>query len=125
MDLLIISVQEVTHPCQPSPCGPNSQCREVNDQVVCSCLLGYLGSPPACRPECTINADCPQNEACSNQKCRDPCPGVCGMNARCNVVNHSPICSCLPHYTGDPFIRCQMISKNYLNLNPIASKTLF
>lgn len=96
------------NPCQPNPCGPNSQCRQVNGQAVCSCVPGYIGVSPSCRPECITNSECPQNEACSNQKCRDPCPGTCGVNAKCQIVNHNPICSCLPRFTGDPFIRCQV-----------------
>jgi hypothetical protein len=96
-----------TNPCQPSPCGPNSQCRERNGQAICSCISGYKGSPPTCRPECVTSNECPQNEACSNQKCRDPCPGTCGVGAKCQVINHNPICSCPPGHTGDPFVRCQ------------------
>lgn len=101
----------VTLPCSPSPCGPNSQCREINGQAVCSCVPGFIGSPPACRPECVVSSECGQNEACSNQKCRNPCPGTCGVGARCEVVNHNPICSCPPRFTGDPFVRCQPIRK--------------
>lgn len=96
------------HPCSPSPCGPNSQCREINDQAVCSCVVGYLGSPPTCRPECVSSSECPQNEACNNQKCIDPCPGTCGINAKCNVINHNPICSCYSPYIGDPFTLCSL-----------------
>lgn len=99
------------NPCNPSPCGPNSQCREVNGQSVCSCVVGYLGSPPTCRPECVISSECPLNQACSNQKCVDPCAGTCGINALCQVVNHNPICSCRTLQTGDPFIRCLPIRK--------------
>jgi hypothetical protein len=111
-------VEEPRNPCQPSPCGPNSQCREVNGQAVCSCLPGYQGSPPGCRPECVVNAECPQNKACSNQKCTDPCLGTCGQNAKCQVINHSPICSCQQGYTGDPFSRCYSIPRKLLhNLN--------
>lgn len=103
-----------TNPCQPSPCGPNSQCREVNNHAVCSCLTGFIGSPPSCRPECMVSSDCVQDRACIKQKCIDPCPGTCGLNARCQVVNHNPICSCAPGFTGDPFIRCQkVISKHH------------
>lgn len=101
----------MSHPCNPSPCGPNSQCREINDQAVCSCITGYIGQPPTCRPECTVNSDCARNEACNNQKCRDPCPGSCGINAHCEVINHSPICSCPRHYIGDPFVRCYLARK--------------
>lgn len=99
----------VTQPCNPSPCGPFSQCREVNGQAVCSCVPGYVGSPPSCRPECVVSADCNLNQACLNQKCQDPCPGTCGVGARCQVINHNPICSCPPGMTGDPFIRCRPI----------------
>lgn len=95
-----------TNPCSPSPCGPNSQCREVNNQAVCTCLPNYMGSPPGCRPECTISTECSFDKACVNQKCIDPCPGTCGINARCSVINHSPICSCNEGQIGDPFTRC-------------------
>lgn len=53
-----------------------------------------------------MSADCPQDRSCVQQTCQDPCPGTCGINARCLVVNHNPICSCLSGYTGDPFDRC-------------------
>lgn len=92
--------------CNPSPCGPNSQCKELNEQAVCSCLPSHIGSPPGCRPECTVSSECSLDKACVNQKCIDPCPGTCGLNARCEVINHSPICSCNIDYTGDPFSRC-------------------
>lgn len=67
-------------PCHPSPCGPNSQCREINGQAVCSCVSTYIGSPPSCRPECVVNSECLLSEACVNQKCADPCPGSCGQS---------------------------------------------
>lgn len=75
----------------------------------------YLGSPPGCRPECAISSECSTNRACINQKCVDPCVGLCGQNTICRVVNHSPICACKPDCTGDPFTRCF----------PIPSKTIF
>lgn len=95
-----------TNPCIPSPCGPYSQCRDVNERAICSCLENYIGSPPACRPECTISSECFLDKACVNQKCVDPCRNACGQNARCQVINHNPICSCSVGYVGDPFIRC-------------------
>lgn len=98
--------EEPVNPCVPSPCGPYSQCREINGHAVCSCQANYIGTPPSCRPECTVSSECPQNRACINNKCQDPCPGTCGINARCNVVNHNPICSCPPNYVGEPFVRC-------------------
>lgn len=106
-----------TNPCVPSPCGPNSQCRENNDQAICSCLPSFVGSPPQCRPECVSNSECPPNEACINQHCQDPCPGTCGLWARCVVSHHSPICSCPPSYTGNPFIRCDHLPRTYFCSN--------
>lgn len=100
-----------TNPCIPSPCGPNSQCKIINEQAVCSCLPTFLGVPPGCRPECTTSAECSHSTACINQKCVDPCPGVCGLNAKCTVINHNPICSCKQNYIGDPFTRCNQIKR--------------
>lgn len=103
-DKLVRDVLE--NPCVPSPCGLNSQCRVVQDHAVCSCTPGYIGSAPNCRPECVVSSECAQDRACVKQKCVDPCPSTCGLNARCQVVNHNPICSCSPGFTGDPFIQC-------------------
>jgi len=99
------------NPCRPTPCGANSQCRELNNQAICSCLPNYVGSPPGCRPECVVSTECSQDKACINQKCIDPCQGTCGINARCEVRNHSPICGCPAGQTGDPFQRCFEIIK--------------
>ena len=96
----------VQNPCVPSPCGPYSECRETNNIPSCSCSPSRIGSPPYCRPECTINSDCPSNHACINEKCRDPCPGLCGLSAQCSVLNHVPSCTCISGFTGDPFANC-------------------
>lgn len=102
-----------TNPCVPSPCGANSDCRVVDGRPVCSCLTGMLGAPPNCRPECLIHQDCPTHLACVRNKCRDPCTGSCGFNARCTVHNHQPVCTCNPGFEGDPFSGC----------NPVQGKT--
>lgn len=99
----------VTDPCNPTPCGPNSVCRNNNGQAVCSCAPEYIGAPPNCRPECVVNNECPSNRACYKFKCTDPCPGTCGIDAQCQVINHNPICSCRAGLSGDPFIRCTPI----------------
>lgn len=102
---------DTSNPCQPSPCGPSSQCREINHHAVCSCLPNYIGRPPSCRPECTSNYECSLALACIKEKCSDPCPGSCGAYASCSVVNHSPVCQCLPQYTGDPFSGCHPVPR--------------
>lgn len=99
------------NPCNPSPCGPNSKCRENNGQAVCICLPDYIGSPPQCRPECIVNSECSPDKACINKKCADPCPHTCGIEAQCHTTNHNPICACPPGFTGDPFSQCSRIRK--------------
>lgn len=111
----------IQNPCQPSPCGPYSNCREINNHAVCSCVTNYIGSPPNCRPECVVSSECSFDKSCMNQRCRDPCPGTCGINARCQVVNHNPICSCNNGYTGDPFVRCIVEERKQINSQSIES----
>lgn len=96
--------------CNPSPCGQNSHCSNVNHQAVCSCLLGYYGTPPACRRECSIDSDCINTKSCVNEHCIDPCAGSCAPNAECKVINHKAACYCPLRYTGDPFVRCTPIA---------------
>lgn len=114
------------HPCQPSPCGPNSQCKELNGQAVCSCLPAFIGNPPGCRPECVTSAECSHTKACLKNKCSDPCPNTCGQNANCQVIHHSPICSCKIDFTGDPFTRCYPIpSKKLYQIDVFCLPTFF
>lgn len=101
-------LDEPKTPCTPSPCGANAICKERNGAGSCSCVPEYHGDPYIeCRPECVMNSDCPRNRACINNKCVDPCPGTCGLNAECRVVNHSPTCTCVPGYIGNPLNACR------------------
>lgn len=102
--------EEPRNPCNPSPCGANAVCNERNGAGSCSCLQEYYGDPyGGCHPECVLNSDCDRSKACTNNKCKDPCPGVCGVNAECRVQNHAPNCYCLPEHTGDPANICRII----------------
>lgn len=92
--------------CEPSPCGANSICNIIGDRPTCSCQPDFVGQPPNCRPECVTSSECPQQAACINQKCRNPCEGTCGLGAECRVINHNPICTCARGYIGDPFEQC-------------------
>lgn len=95
------------NPCDPSPCGPNSRCIiSKNGYATCTCLPTFRGTPPACQPECIVNSECPQNRACMNRKCVDPCPGTCGYEAYCTIINHNPICTCPIGTQGDPLLSC-------------------
>lgn len=94
-------------PCTPSPCGPNTVCKDQNGVGSCSCVPDYIGDPyEGCRPECTVDSNCMSNMACIRSKCQNPCPGTCGQDAQCQVVNHLPRCSCIPGFTGDPYRIC-------------------
>lgn len=93
-------------PCYPSPCGLYATCANNGGKAQCSCLPDYLGIPPNCHPECTTNDDCANNLACINKKCRDPCPGSCGLNTNCIVTMHIPNCMCRDNLIGDPFNQC-------------------
>ncbi|KAJ8890112.1 hypothetical protein PR048_009619 [Dryococelus australis] len=120
---LPVTVPKPEDPCRPSPCGPNTQCRISDGVAVCVCLPGFEGNPngAGCRPECVLSSDCPRDKACMNTKCVDPCPGVCGYGARCVVINHSPVCSCPPPTTGDPFTECkerEVVPSDPCNLSP-------
>ena len=96
-------------PCSPSPCGSNAVCETRNRAGSCRCIPEYFGDPyVACRPECVVHSDCPSNKACQRNKCVDPCPGTCGINARCSVKNHVPVCTCIDGYIGDPFTSCRL-----------------
>lgn len=98
-------------PCEPNPCGPYAVCRDLDGLPSCSCKTGYVGVPPYCSPECTINEDCSKDKACVHEKCIDPCIGSCGRNTECRAMNHLAMCSCLSGYNGDPFVGCNEIEK--------------
>lgn len=100
-------IEVVSNPCVPSPCGAYSECRDIGGQPSCTCSRNYIGSPPNCRPECVVNSECSSNQACIRQKCSDPCLGACGSGSICNVINHTPICSCDNGFTGNPFEFCR------------------
>lgn len=102
------------NPCIPSPCGPNSLCQVKQGRPVCSCVANYIGSPPYCRPECTLNSECPADKACIQEKCQSPCANTCGHNARCAVIAHSAYCSCEDGYEGDAFFGCTKVISKYI-----------
>lgn len=100
---------EHREPCNPTPCGYNAICKERDGAGSCTCLADYYGDPyTGCRPECVQNSDCDRSKACMKNKCINPCPGVCGINAECLVQNHSPTCLCIIGYDGDPISGCTL-----------------
>ncbi len=100
---------EHVDPCKPSPCGPNAICLVKGEIPSCSCMPEFLGPPPNCRPECVSNSECSDPLACINQKCKDPCVEACAPNAECRAISHTPRCSCITGYTGNPNVLCSAI----------------
>jgi len=104
--------------CHPNPCGIHAYCqpgtdrRTGEDRPVCLCEEGYRGNGVSgcVRGECTSlqHAQCPDNRACYDNTCIDPCgPTFCGgspccnPSARCRGVNHKAECSCPQGMEGD------------------------
>lgn len=115
---IIIAPDNTTaQPCTPNPCEPNSICDTYGDKfAVCNLCVGPNAiNKPGCRPECVLNSDCPFNKFCLKNKCVDPCPGSCGVNAECILVyNHEPICQCKEHFEGNPYEHCKFtIQRKY------------
>ena len=68
--------------------------------------------------ECITDANCPDFTACGDDNyCvhPPPCPN-CAANARCELIAHARICTCLPFYGGDPYIQgCEKYGEHCTN----------
>ena len=60
------------------------------------------------RGECQHDIDCPDNRACIENQCLDPCivHSPCGKSALCETTSHRPVCRCPSGWAGDPHIEC-------------------
>ena len=60
------------------------------------------------RGECQHDVDCPDNRACIENQCLDPCivHSPCGKSAQCETTAHRPVCRCPSGWAGDPHIEC-------------------
>ncbi|KOC64393.1 hypothetical protein WH47_01561 [Habropoda laboriosa] len=96
----------------------------------------HMGDPLSCcvRVECLINGDCISSRACVNNRCMNPCDGLCGMNVLCQIINHSPMCYCPSEYVGDPFVLRHIAvctcpdgtrGNAFHNCNPINSRAVY
>ncbi|KAJ8890120.1 hypothetical protein PR048_009627 [Dryococelus australis] len=119
--------------CQDKECGVNAACRMTSGgQSECYCpsqYPAYKSRPQvivepravgrmrsACAKVwllsaenvCANDYDCPNEKACVNKQCIDPCTlrGACGTNALCRPVLHKPRCSCPQCYVGMPHEVC-------------------
>ena len=60
------------------------------------------------RGECQHDIDCPDNRACIENQCLDPCivHSPCGKSALCDTTSHRPVCRCPSGWAGDPHTEC-------------------
>lgn len=110
--IIITPENGTVQPCAPNPCDPNASCDTYGNQfVVCETCNGPDSiNNHACRPQCILNSDCGFDTSCINNRCVDPCPGSCGVNAECTVYYHDPICRCADGLVGNPYEHCKQPS---------------
>nr|XP_027235383.1 neurogenic locus notch homolog protein 4-like [Penaeus vannamei] len=106
--------------CEPvcivsNPCtGDNTACRGINHRPVCQCLPGFVGNPfIECKrplpstpsPECLSDRECPDNKACAQRECINPCilSNPCSLYAECTTRDHFPVCTCILGFTGNGY----------------------
>ena len=117
---LLISVGDL---CEPNPCGSNAICTPGHDNTgrerpVCTCPTGYIGNAlVSCqRGECFTDSECPDNKACIDYSCQNPCTGKeCGPSAICAARRHIAVCTCPDGTRGDALYNC----------NPIESRVAY
>lgn len=122
------------NPCATdNPCSSTAECTVNSHRAVCKCPPGFTGDPYSrCVPskldtlvrlrtrnkisfailvqrgECQYDRDCPDNRACIENQCLDPCilDDPCGKNAQCQTTSHRPVCRCPSGWAGDPHTEC-------------------
>ena len=125
------------NPCvTDNPCSPQAICTPQNHQPECSCPTGMTGDPYVqCVPsksllsifnnssrvlhytlsplvkigECRIDSECPDNRACIEHQCEDPCYvpyEPCGSEAKCEAIRHRAVCTCPTGWAGNPHDIC-------------------
>ncbi|XP_022668562.1 uncharacterized protein LOC111253451 isoform X4 [Varroa destructor] len=110
--------------CAGHPCHYTALCDNTSGGYTCRCPAHLVGDPfakpgqPGCHdPNICFNgnSDCPSTSACLDVKgtpyCKDPCEvsNPCGSNSKCTCINHQPVCSCAPGFTGNPKVRCEVV----------------
>lgn len=121
--------------CAGIRCGVNAECRAENHAGTCVCRDGYRGNPKdringckpvpvpcqqnsdclsdsycngkMCKPLCTSDSECQQQETCIGSQCINPCdlqPNGCGMNAECSIYNHTK-CKKIFKFLNQPFYK--------------------
>lgn len=86
--------------------------------IIIQLLVDFsAGKAEVMKEVCILNTECPNNKACIRNHCLDPCTGACGLNAICDIINHTPVCSCPKRMEGSPFVQCRSIAQPAYNDN--------
>lgn len=97
------------------PCPLTFTCTPQNHFPQCKCQLGIANiiDKKCDVSNCVSSDECPEHLACYKGKCTDMCEllKLCGDGALCEMINHSPICSCEKSLIGDPYISCENFEK--------------
>lgn len=106
---------------EKNPCAPNAVCTAQNHLASCHCpeymsegnpfTYCYQKDPV----ECEYDGECPNQRACINNKCVNPCEEIkpCSRNSICTVFDTLPvrtmICSCPENMVPDDNGECKRI----------------
>jgi hypothetical protein len=85
--------------------------------MTCTCKSGFSGKgdercekiTEPIQSGCSADADCPDNLACNNRNCVNPCSteNPCATLATCIAKSHRASCTCPSGMTGDPHKQCE------------------
>ena len=114
--------RECVNPCSGrNPCNYLASCNAENHNAVCTCPPGFeedqFGNCKEIRRgECYHDTECPDDRACVQNQCQDPCrlDEPCGLKAICTVSSHRAICKCPEGWGGQPFTECFQCKFNTL-----------
>ena len=92
------------NPCSPRLCAAGKECQVQDHRPYCVCA-------DSCNPSvsiCLRDKGCPENLACKNFQCVNPCEGKqCPDNTPCEVVDHQAVCKfCPPGFITDANYGC-------------------
>ncbi|KAG7155063.1 Neurogenic locus Notch protein-like 2, partial [Homarus americanus] len=100
--------------CEETTCAVKAQCHAANHAAMCVCPPPFTGNPylqcyqlqepPVIEPECRSDSDCPSQQGCINDHCKNPCAvnSPCLPTQECRVVDNVPrrtiLCECPPDH---------------------------
>lgn len=79
---------------------------KIKMRVIVKILLCF--STLVKKGECNHDSECPDNKACNQYQCINPCldGSPCGKNAECEAKGHRAVCRCPSGWGGHPSTEC-------------------